>query len=510
MDPTQDPTQDTSGALDQKAIDAQIGQYNDALSQFNNAVDHYNQIAADPQAAASDVSQAQTNLDNTRAALGQAARAYATTLTQVANQRAANARSAKDPNEQRLWSNEADKASSQADLYGAEADMYQAKTQAAIDAATSRASTALQRANTYAQRVQSQNDASQAQSLLANTRAAQLPALTQSTVQLHANQIQVAQQRANAYVSRVAAQNQVSGSQVDVNEARAQLISGPQAEALLSKAELDAAKAKGLDLTQGATLDKIQAAANLSNARVQQIAANIGKQQVLPYQDKTSPTLDVFQPSTGQVTGVSNPGYVNQTLQGITDTNQAISQIQNQISSGQMTPEDGTALINNLRQALQYKALGVTPDQYVQMQDQQAQLGMGVLNNYMGVLNKGQDVANQFLNTASRVRGLPAGANFSPFSTFGQIAQNVYGPSLQKAQDLISQVQPVSDRFTALQAVSNLAQARDHIAAVMQGNPVSNTDQANPMDTTANPTVSANPTTPQAFVQSGLPEGRAG
>lgn len=373
-----------------------------------------------------------------------------------------------------LWSAQAQSATAAAQYKSAQANLLDAygaqKDQATIQKLQDDAAKAQQQVQLIGQ----QTATSASVQALNSAKAVQITETTPAVLQMDAARTQV-------YASQVAANNARANTlipaQADLANARAAYISGPEAQSMLSKAELDAAKAKGLDLTQGATLDKIQAAAGLSNARIAQIYANVGKSQVLPYTDRTSPNLTVFQPSTGSVTGVPNPGYVNTTMQGISDTNNAIQEVQNEIASGQMTSDEGTALISNLRQALQYKALGVTPDQFLQAQQSQANLGMNVLNNYMGTLEKGQGVAQQFLDAAAKTRNLPAGMNFNPFGTFGQIANAVYGPSLANAQNLINQVQPVTDKFSALKAISQLSQVKQHLTDAAQQSGAGTPDQ---------------------------------
>lgn len=450
-----DPTQDPSAGLDQQAIDAALNAYSQAAANAN----YWAQRAADAQNAkdAKGAEYAGQQADNARDQLGAASRDYSNLLGRLSIAYQANQRAAKDPNEQAMWAAEADKAKNQSDLYKSEADLYQAKTQEEMQSASQRAQAALQNAATSAQRAASTGALQGAEAALANAKLAALPELTTSTIALHNSQIQLAGARAQQSLANAALAN-----------AKTDVLIPAEAQRFLQMAGWDQARIDALHLTTPVKLDYLKAQTGLDDAKAQQILANIGKQQILPYTDNRSPTLTEFQPSTGQVTGIPNPGYVNTTLQGINDTEQAIQSIQNQIASGQMTPDQGTQLIANLRQALQYKALGVTPDQYVAMQNQQANLGRNVLSDYMGVLGQGRSAADQFMTMARGIRNLPAGLNLSPYATFGKIANQLYGGSLDNARALINQVQPVTDRFSALQAFSQLSQARQHLVNAAQ------------------------------------------
>lgn len=517
QDPTQVPpsTDPSVGDAPDVTVSVTQDQVNTAGLAYANAAqnfDYWQQKVADyaqnPPSDASVASQASTQADSARAAMGKAASDYSTVLNQVASERANQARFAKDPNEQALWAAESDKAKAQADLYTLEAQSAQAKDQATMDSLNARAQAVIQNAQTTATKAASLEQLQSSQSLLANAKAAQIPALTQSTIDLHTSTIQ----RNAAYVqylgSRTNLQNAQANTQgqvANLDAAKAALVAGPQAQSMLSKSELDAARAAGLNLDQGATLDKIQAAAHLSDARVLQIYANIGKSQVLPYNDKTEPNLTIFNPYTGNVSGQPNPSYVNTALQGITDTNQAIQQVQQDIASGQMTPDEGTALIDSLRQSLQYKALGVTPTDYVNMQNAQANVGMNVLGKYQDLLSQGNLASDRFQQAAMKSTHQLAPSN--AYSAFGQIANALYGPDLKTAQSLISQIQPITDRLSALKNMSLIGQAR----AALTGAPIAPTaSNPSPQQPPAQPTPPAPPAAPTggpnaAFLSSAAP-----
>lgn len=173
---------------------------------------------------------------------------------------------------------------------------------------------------------------------------------------------------------------------------------------------------------------------------------------------KDEPTLTFFDARTGEVSSQPNPAYVNTTQQGISDTQSAINSVQQDIANGSMTPDEGSALIDTLRQSLQYKALGITPDQYFQQQSNQANLGMNVLGKYQEQINQGNVLGQQYMDAAMKsTKPLPA---FNGFSAEGGIANAIYGPDLAKAHQLIAQVTPITDRLSALKNLAVIGQAK--------------------------------------------------
>lgn len=459
MDP--DTTTDALAAPDQAAVSQAVQGYSDAAAKFDYLQRAYDQAAADPKADATQVTTLSNQLDSARTELGRASRDYSTILSQISRSREASARAAKDPNEQRMWANEADKASSQAALYDAEAGLYSSKTAAEMQSWQDRAQAALSRAQTAASRVESQNDRDAASSMLAKAKAAQIPALTQSTIALHSSQMQLAAAR-------------TSQSIANANKAQAQtdILIPAEAQKYVAQGLLTQAQANQLQQIGPVKVDALEAKLGLDKTRADAIRAQIGKQQVLPYGDKSLPTLSVFQPSTGQVSGTPNPSYVNQFLQPLKDRADAIEAIKADLAAGkygqgQQAIDYANQLMSGISQAAQYAAQGYTPQQYHAQQLQDAQFGQGVLNNYMGVLNQGNSMANNMLTAASRARGLQ-GMTFSPFSTFGAIADQLYGPSIQNAQALLNQVRPVTDRNSALQAFQQLSQVKQHLTDAMQ------------------------------------------
>lgn len=415
--------------------------------------------------------------------LAAAKRNTATVYTKIASDSSARARTQA---QSQTWAVQAQSAAAAAQYKNDQANLLEAYGAQKDLATIQNLQAAAAKSGQQLQLIAQQTQTSASQQALNSARAVQISETTpaiiqmdQARTQVYGSQVTANNARAQYLTSRVG----VSQSQTDLNDARAQLISGPQAQSLLSTSELRQAQANKLDLTNGATLADLQAKAGLSDARIRQIAANIGRSQILPYTDRTSPNLTVFQPSTGTVTGVPNPGYVNTTMQGINDTNSAIQQVQNEIAQGTMTPDEGTALIDNLRQSLQYKALGVTPDQYIQAQQQQAAFGQGIVN---GAANLGNSMSTQFMDLARNAR-----TDVGPITPYENAIGMMGGPSaMQQAFSLIRQVRPITDRFSALDAAQKYAAA----ANILKSNPSGSTVQQPATTPAAQPGVSGGAT----------------
>lgn len=470
MDPN-----DPLATPDQAALSASLDAYNEALTRYNAAADQYNRLVDQSDPNQNLLQSASAQLDNTRTQMGAAARDYSTLLGKIATSYQANARAAKDPNEQRLWAQEADKAQSQSDLYAAESSMYVAKTQADIDNATQRAQAAVSRASTAAQRVTSQNDRDQAAALLANAKAAQVPALSASTIALHNSQIQLAGSRS---AQAIANANRA--------QAQADTLIPAEAQKFLAAAGWDQSRIDALNITTPVKLKDLEARTGLNDAKAQQILANIGKQQVLPYGDTNAPTLAVFQPSTGQVTGQPNPAYKNPYMQPLADRAAAIEAIRNDLASGkfgqgQAATDYANQLIAGIDQQAQLQAQGYTPQQYQQAIQNQAQFGENILSN---IASTGSSAANTLLSYASRARGL-GGMSFTPYeSAIGMFGGN---DVVQKALSLISQIKPVTDRAGAADAIARYGAASALMKAA--GNDGASAPSSTPTSPDANPTL---------------------
>lgn len=510
---------DTTGAgLDQAAIDASLEAYNQARATYDSALAAYNsaeayqgQIASEPNAdavantaATARLNTASTQLDNARSQLGTISNAHSALLGRLATAYEANQRAAKDPNEQAMWAANADAARAHSTLYAAEGDMYAAKTQAAIDAAASRAETARQNAQTSAARQQSTGAVDASRVALNNAHLAAVPQLTASTIALHDQTI--ANGKAGVTKSLAAAA---------LSDARATVLVPAEAKKFLSAAGLDDAKISALNITTPLKLGDLAAKAGLEQAKAAQIYANMSKQQQAPYADTKAPNLLTYDPRTGTYSSQTNPAYTNPQAQPITDTYAAIDQIQAQIASGQMTPQDGDALIANLKQSLDATSKGFTPEQYQARQQTQATFGQGVVDK---MHSQGNTMADTLVSAA---KGARTPVDMSPYEN----AINMGGglTALQQAYALIGQVKPITDHASAIDAIIKYGGAKALLEtqkAAAEGK--SNSDASgsgaasNPQPqpavaapgqagTSADPTLGATP--PAPFAQSGLPEG---
>ena len=452
----QDPSQDTTfTGLDQQAINDSLDAYNQAAIQYTDAGQKFTTAQAAQNDAQGTASQsgadsafaaASSQLDSARTALGAASRSHANLLAKFAVAAQAKTRTSTDPAQQALWTNEADKANSQSALYNDEADMYQAKTQSAIDAASARSTSDLSRAASVASRVTSQNDQSAAAAALSSARAASIPALTASTVALHQAQIQLASSRSTQALSSA-----------NVNDARAAYISGPQAQQAVARGDLTQAQADFIVKSGGAKLGDLIDKGLLDQTRAQQIVLNMSKWTVLPYNDRSNPTLVQQQASTGAVAGVPNPGYVNPMLQPQLDRAAAIQGIQQQLASGAFgtgpaAVQQANALMDGINQQSQLAAQGYTPEQYQSAQAQQAQQGQKTLTDMVG---QGNTMASSLMDAASK-----STQSFGPTTPYENAINMMGGPQAQQqAIALIQQVKPISSRMDAADAAAKYSQA---------------------------------------------------
>lgn len=455
-----DQTLDTSfQGLNQDAINGALQTYTNAsqayvayTQQYDAAQRALDAAAADTTTPADTVTAAQakltaasTQLDGARTQLGNASRDYSNITAKLAVAEQGKARAATDPQQQALWTSEAQKAQSQSELYGAESDMYQAKTQSQIDSAGQRATAALQNAASRAQQVQNQGDASRAQALLATAKAGQLPALTQSTVQLHSAQIQLASSRSTQALS-----------QANLNDARSAYISGPEAQQAEARGDLSKAEADAIIQQGGAKLGDLVAKGVLDQTRAQQIVTNMSKWTVVSYQDKNNPTIVQQQQSTGQITAVPNPGYVNSMLQPIQDRAAAIQGIRDSLAKGEFgTGPQAVAyanqLVDGLNQTALLQAQGYTPQSYQQAIQNQATAGQNTLT---GIQDQGTSMANTLLDAAKGAR------TATPMTPYENAQAMGGGPqAMQQAFSLISQVKPIASRMDALDAYQKYSQA---------------------------------------------------
>ena len=451
-------------------LDAGIAAYNQDANRYNNATQALDTLQsqgrptddAAGKAYDSKLAVALSEVDKTRAQVSKSAQAYSTLVAKRASWAESKARAAKDPNEQRLWAEQADEARNHSALYASEAAMYAAKTDSQIQSASTRAQAALQNASAKAARVGSQNDRDAAQAMLAREHAALLPALSQSTIALHNQQIATAASHAQLFAAQTARA-----------QAQTEYLIPAQASYYVSRGILTQAQADQLARIGPVKVDELEARLGLNQARADLIRSQIGKQQVIPAADAHNPNLAIFQPSTGDVSRVPNPAYVNETLRSVQDTNNAINAIEQEIADHRLDPDEGSRLIDGLREALHYKQLGTTPFEYQKYQQEQNQQQGKFAQNLLGDIatrgaQTGQNAAEMFLNAASKARGL-GGVNVTPFSSGLQMAQGMMGgPQVTgAAQNVLLQslqamqnMGPISSKFDALKAFATLSQAK--------------------------------------------------
>src|SRR5438128_1987280 len=485
--------------LSEDALNESLNTYSQAAGKLDYYQGEYDRLRSDPKSDATRLQDASNQADNARKELGAAARAHSTLIGRLALSYDANLRAAKDPAQQALWAAESEKAKSQSDLYKEEAALYESKTADEVATHKTQAAAALQRAQTASARSVSLGNKDAASTALTNAKLAALPDLTQSTINLHNQQIQTAAAHATLY-----------GAQAAKTDAQTQFLIPAQADKLVADGVLKQAEADQLKKIGPVRVDELEAKLGLETTKADLIRSQIGKQIALPGADRTLPTVAEFQPSTGQITGVDNPAYVVPELQAIKDWSSSVQKVQDMLANGQLgdpsnpdAQDQATQLIQNLYTSLSAKSKGLTPDQYYNQQQSQANLGRGLMGDIIG---RGQTAADQFLGAAKGARGL-GGMSFSPYSS---MFQGMGGNDMmQQAMGLISQVKPVTDRASAFDALSKYAAVK-HIAQSVSS-PTSGADQGDqsvsPTGGESQPTPSDQPQAPTPFAQSDIPEG---